>query len=111
VGLASVPVPGKPMSLPVSEWVKLYFTDRLTPDEWQLRMLDDLEREGPRVFNTGRRFVGVDWGAGDSFTAWRTIQTGEVYARRAGKTAEAERRAGVVRLVELEPGVWGVPRS
>jgi hypothetical protein len=61
-------------------------------------------------FDTGRTVVGVDWGAGDSLTAWRTVPGSEaiiIGGRRAGKTAEAERRAGVIRLEELEPGVWG----
>lgn len=69
----------------------------MTLDPWQVEELE-------------RRIVGVDWGAGESRTVWHTWrpQAEDVVAgRRGGKTLEQERRAGIIRLEELEPGVWG----
>lgn len=90
--------------LPASEWVRLYFDDRIKPDAWQLRYLEAAMRE-PRVDRV--RFAGVDYGAGESrsvFTTWR--QSGDQFI--VDEVAEVPPHIWPLDLEELEPGVWGL---
>lgn len=52
--------------------------------------------------------TGVDYGAGESFTAWHSVSnpTGSSWVREAFMAGDVH-HAGSIQLEELAPGVWG----